>query len=314
MPTLSTTPIRGGTAAASAAMWPVPRAENSSTRWRVSASARRAVQGRPSSLLNDSGGATVGPSGASTAASRSFVEVLPELPVTPTTVSPGSSPTTCAGQPGEGGEHGGAGAVGVGLAEVGARDARDRGHDHRGPVDLARGEHGRRRPRSTAAAAKSCPSTRSPGNARNSPPGRMARESNSTAVTTSVPRAPCSRPFVTAAISDSDSGITVHIRSCEGRSSTGGPEHAGDHPSDSSGELDRVVERMPHAGHLLPGLVPLARDDDGVAGPGRVDRRDDRRAPVADLVQLTVAGLVEGARPAWRRGCRPGARSAGCRR
>ena len=94
-PTLSTTPIRGGTAAASAAMWPVPRAENSSTRWRVSASARRAVQGRPSSLLNDSGGATVGPSGASTAASRSFVEVLPELPVTPTTVSPDSSPTTC---------------------------------------------------------------------------------------------------------------------------------------------------------------------------------------------------------------------------
>ena len=94
VPTLSTTPIRGGTAAASAAMWPVPRAENSSTRWRVAWSARKAVQGRPSSLLNDSGGATVGPSGASTAASRSFVEVLPELPVTPTTVSPASSPTT----------------------------------------------------------------------------------------------------------------------------------------------------------------------------------------------------------------------------
>src|SRR5689334_6721816 len=111
----------------------------------------------------------------------------------------------------------------------------------------------------------------------------MARESNSTAVTTSVPRAPCSRPFVTAAISDSDSGITVHIRSCEGGSSTGGPEHAAHHPSDSGGELDGVVERMPHARHLLPGLVPLACDHDRVAGPGRFDRGDDRRPPVADL-------------------------------
>ena len=55
------------------------------------ASARSAVQGSPSSLLNDPGGATVGPSGARTAASRSFVEVLPELPVTPTTVSPAST-------------------------------------------------------------------------------------------------------------------------------------------------------------------------------------------------------------------------------
>jgi hypothetical protein len=94
-PTLSTSPIRGGTAAASRAMCPGPRAENSSTRWRVPVWARSAVQGRPSSLLNDPGGATVAPSGASTAASRSLVEVLPELPVTPTTVVPGSDRTTC---------------------------------------------------------------------------------------------------------------------------------------------------------------------------------------------------------------------------
>ncbi len=62
----------------------------------MAASARSTVHGRPSSLLNDPGGATVGPSGASTAASRSFVEVFPELPVTPTTVSPGRARTACA--------------------------------------------------------------------------------------------------------------------------------------------------------------------------------------------------------------------------
>ena len=97
-PTLSTTPIRGCATWHSAAMCPRPRAESSSTRWRVAASARSAVQGRPSSLLNDPGGATVGPSGARTAASRSFVDVLPELPVTPTTVRPASlsTATLCA--------------------------------------------------------------------------------------------------------------------------------------------------------------------------------------------------------------------------
>ena len=58
------------------------------------ASARSAVQGSPSSLLNDPGGATVDPSGARTAASRSLVEVLPELPVTPTTVRPSDNAAT----------------------------------------------------------------------------------------------------------------------------------------------------------------------------------------------------------------------------
>ena len=93
LPTLSTTPIRGGTAAASPAMCRGPLAAYSSTRCRVVASARSAVQGRPSSLLNEPGGATVGPSGARTAARRSLVEVFPELPVTPTTVVPGSART-----------------------------------------------------------------------------------------------------------------------------------------------------------------------------------------------------------------------------
>ena len=42
-PTFSTTPIRGGAVAASAAMCPMPRAESSSTRNRVSEFARKTV-------------------------------------------------------------------------------------------------------------------------------------------------------------------------------------------------------------------------------------------------------------------------------
>ncbi len=73
-----------------------PRADISSTRKRVSALARNAVHGWPSSLLNEPGGATVAPAGASTCAMRSLVEVLPEEPVTPTTARPlsASSVTT----------------------------------------------------------------------------------------------------------------------------------------------------------------------------------------------------------------------------
>lgn len=78
----------GGAISVSAAIWPTPRADSSSTRNRVVSSARKAVHGWPSSLLNEPGGATTGPSSASTAASRSLVEVLPEEPVTPTTVKP----------------------------------------------------------------------------------------------------------------------------------------------------------------------------------------------------------------------------------
>src|SRR5262249_58347218 len=63
-------------------------------RYRVSAVARSTVYGWPRSLLNDPGGATVGPSRDSTWASRSLVEVLPEEPVTPTTVSSGSRAST----------------------------------------------------------------------------------------------------------------------------------------------------------------------------------------------------------------------------
>ncbi len=68
----------------------MPRALVSSTRNRVPGFARSTVYGCPSSLLNEPGGAMVGPAVASTCASRSFVEVLPDEPVTPMTVASGS--------------------------------------------------------------------------------------------------------------------------------------------------------------------------------------------------------------------------------
>ena len=60
-PTFSTAPMRGGAMSHSAAMCPMPRADISSTRKRVEASARSTVSGRPISLLNEPSGAMVGP-------------------------------------------------------------------------------------------------------------------------------------------------------------------------------------------------------------------------------------------------------------
>lgn len=60
----------------------------------MSGPARNAVHGCPSSLLNDPGGATVGPSRTVSWAIRSFVVVLPDEPVSPITVSSGSRSTT----------------------------------------------------------------------------------------------------------------------------------------------------------------------------------------------------------------------------
>lgn len=59
-----------------------------------------AVYGWPNSLLNEPGGATVGPSRTVSWAIRSLVVVLPDEPVSPITVSPGSRSTTArASQP-----------------------------------------------------------------------------------------------------------------------------------------------------------------------------------------------------------------------
>ena len=66
-------------------MCPGPDAPISSTRWRVDSSAVSTVRGRPTSLLKESLGATVGASAESTCRSRSFVVVFPTDPVTATT-------------------------------------------------------------------------------------------------------------------------------------------------------------------------------------------------------------------------------------
>src|SRR5436309_1065242 len=80
-------------------MCPMPRALYSSTSVLVSGATRSAVSGRPSSLLNEPSAATVGPAAANTAASRSFVDVLPDDPVTPTTVQPTAATTAAASAP-----------------------------------------------------------------------------------------------------------------------------------------------------------------------------------------------------------------------
>ena len=79
----------------SAATWPTPREPISRTRKRVCSVACSTVSGRPTSVLNDPAGATVGPRCSSRAAIRSLVEVLPEEPVTATTRASGSAARVC---------------------------------------------------------------------------------------------------------------------------------------------------------------------------------------------------------------------------
>ena len=76
------------------AMWPMPRADISRTRYLVDSSARSTVSGRPSSLLKEPTGAMVAPSRSTTWAVRSLVEVLPDDPVIPMTVADGSRRST----------------------------------------------------------------------------------------------------------------------------------------------------------------------------------------------------------------------------
>ena len=143
----------------SCAMWPRPRAPSSSTRYRVRSSARSTVSGCPSSLLNEPGGATVGPSRSATWASRSLVVVLPDEPVIAAIVSWGRRSTTARAS-------GASAACTSGTTSAGTPAGR--------LVSAATA------PADTAAAAKSCPSARSPGSAANSAPGPASRESMTT--------------------------------------------------------------------------------------------------------------------------------------
>ena len=96
-PTLVTTPMSGRAIAQRAATSPGNRSPISATTMRASGGLLSSVIGRPNSLLYDSRLAEQ-PSGASTAARRSFVDVLPAEPVTATTDSSGRAARRAARQ------------------------------------------------------------------------------------------------------------------------------------------------------------------------------------------------------------------------
>ena len=125
----------------------------------MSSLARSTVHGVPSSLLNEPGGATTSPSGASTAATRSFVEVLPDEPVMPMIVSPPatSSVATAAASLRQSGEHCGARAVGVVFENAGSVSvpASVRGATTIAGTPTGRAANTATAPAATAAAAKS---------------------------------------------------------------------------------------------------------------------------------------------------------------
>ena len=172
-PTLSTAPILGGAMSHSWAMWPMPRADISSTRYLVDSSARSTVSGRPSSLLNEPTGAIVGPSRSTTWAVRSLVEVLPDDPVIPMTVADGSRRSTSRAS---------APRATVTSAVTITGTSWTSG--------IGRWESTATAPALTAAAAKSRPSTRSPGSAANSAPGAASRESITTGPVTTAAAGP----------------------------------------------------------------------------------------------------------------------------
>ena len=181
VPTLSTTATDGGAIAASSAMLPGRRADISSTRKSVSDVARSTVHGWPSSLLNDPGGATTSPRGASTAAIRSLVDVLPDEPVMPTIVSP---PATSSAATNDASRASPASTAApdpsVSCSRTLATESVLRGLTTIAGTPTGRAATTATAPACTAALAWSCPSARAPGSARNRPPGVILRESNST--------------------------------------------------------------------------------------------------------------------------------------
>ena len=178
---------------------------------------RSTVYGWPISLLKLPGGATVSPARESTAAMRSFVDVLPADPVTPTMVSPCAAvssratadasldmpATTPAAEP------------------SGSFAARSELSPSRGgsfstiteglPTSFVVNDAAA--PASAALSTKSCPSTRAPGKATKSPPGPILRESNSTNPVTCVPGSASGlkRPPVISAMRASVMSIMLEI-------------------------------------------------------------------------------------------------------
>lgn len=179
----------------------------------MSAVARSTVQGCPSSLLNDPGGATTSPSGASTAATRSLVDVLPDDPVIPTMVSPpatssaataraslASAASTAAPDP----------SASCSSTPASASAASTGGATMAG-TPTGRAASTATAPAATADSAWSCPSVRAPGSARNNPPGPTARESNSTVPVTR--RRAASGAVMSARVPPTMSAIWATVRS-----------------------------------------------------------------------------------------------------
>ena len=242
---------------------------------------------------------------------RSLVEVLPDEPVTPMTVSPpvgqarpppcrassASAASTAAPEPS--------------VSPASATDRRvlrprDRRDDHRGHVDLAGGQHGHRTVASTAAAAKSWPSTRSPGTATNRPPARdLARVEldgagdHGRAVGVVQP---CRRPTwaISAEASAGSSRRHLALRSRMAAASSSRSENGWTTPAD-----------------LLAGLVALARDAARCRRPARGGPPATiaaRRSPISRTSPRRSRGTRRGHPPASRHGSPPGPRCAGCRR
>ena len=266
--------------------WPGPRAPISSTRNRVSASARSTVCGRPELVVERARPApTVGPSRASSCAIRSLVEVLPDEPVIPTIGQLRQPVDHGPGQP---------------------RPSRPAGRRPRSSARSRRpgAEHRRPRRRPPRPAAKSCPSTFAPAKATNSPPGADLRGSRT-------------RPAPVT----TDGRVAAHERAADRRRDLGQRhrDHAGYlgepvAPAPPASSTRSSNGGMP-AADLLAALVPLAqharpRRPARPAGPprrsppaGRPPRRTSPRPPAA-----------LGARAAPRPGSPPGPRCAGCRR
>ena len=210
VPTFSTTPMRGGAISQSARMCPAPRADSSRTRCRVLLVGTQHGPRVPELVVEGAG--------RRDGRTERFEHLADEVLGGGLAGGPGDPDDGEAGQPvdhgprggGKPGEDGGAGRRPCPRrARRHARATGSTGGTMTAGASTSRAASTATAPFSMAAAAKSCPSTRSPGTATNRPPGPIFRESNSTdPVTVSWPVALCTRPPVASAISASVRGIT----------------------------------------------------------------------------------------------------------
>ena len=203
-------------------------------------SSRNSVSGRPRRLLWLRWVASVGTCGAQSAASMSFVDVLPFDPAMPITFPPHARRTCRAMAP--------------------SAVERLVGLEHADPVERPRarpcGRARRRRRRPTTSSRKSCPSARSPSSAQNSAPGAGG-----------------------ARVADDALDARRRIAAEQARRPRARPPRAGSSadPEQLPGHA-AVVERLDDAADVLALLVALAEDEDEVARPAHPPGRGRSRA------------------------------------